>query len=160
MQEALDHPPFEHLLELVHLRTEDDFPTWTNREKLARFLHHTMKPWEDTEADIHRALDYCFSQAEGKGGFTVLAGMDRRLVGAVVILDTGMGGYVPEHILLFVSVDPELRGRGLGRRLIGEALSACPSAVKLHVEYDNPAKRLYERLGFRSKYAEMRYISA
>jgi len=24
------------------------------------------------------------------------------------------------------------------------------------VEYDNPAKRLYERLGFRSRYAEMR----
>ncbi|MDK2978441.1 MAG: hypothetical protein PWP52_1155, partial [Bacteroidales bacterium] len=28
--------------------------------------------------------------------------------------------------------------------------------VKLHVEYDNPAKRLYERLGMTTKYAEMR----
>ena len=29
--------------------------------------------------------------------------------------------------------------------------------TKLHVEYDNPAKRLYERLGFENKYAEMRW---
>jgi hypothetical protein len=25
------------------------------------------------------------------------------------------------------------------------------------VEYDNPAKRLYERMGFSTKYAEMRW---
>jgi predicted GNAT family acetyltransferase len=30
--------------------------------------------------------------------------------------------------------------------------------IKLHVEYDNPrATTLYERLGFTSKYAEMRW---
>ena len=160
MQESTDYPPFEHLLEFFHLRSEDDFPPWTDRHHLARFLHHTMKPWEDTEADIHRALDYCFSEAEGKGGFMVLAGMDRRLVGAIVMLDTGMGGYVPEHILLFISVDPELRGRGLGHRLIEKALKSCEGSVKLHVEYDNPAKRLYERVGFVSKYAEMRHVPA
>ncbi len=68
-----------------------------------------------------------------------------------------MKGYVPENILLFVAVDPAHRNRGTGGWLIREALARCAGAVKLHVEYDNPAKRLYERLGFRSKYAEMRY---
>jgi ribosomal protein S18 acetylase RimI-like enzyme len=29
--------------------------------------------------------------------------------------------------------------------------------IALHVEYDNPAKNLYERAGFTSKYIEMRY---
>lgn len=31
------------------------------------------------------------------------------------------------------------------------------SAICLHVEPDNPAKRLYEREGFTNKYLEMRY---
>jgi len=72
------------------------------------------------------------------------------------MLHTGMEGYVPKYLLLFVSVAPELRSRGLGRKLIELATSNLDGEVKLHVEYDNPAKRLYERIGFESKYAEMR----
>ena len=136
---------------------ESDLPDWLSRDALASFLHHTMQPWEDTLSDIQRAFDYCFSTAEGKGGFIVLAAKDRQLLGAVVFLRTGMGGYVPGNLLLFVSVAPERRGRGLGRALIEQGLAQCDGPVKLHVEYDNPAKRLYERVGFTSKYAEMRY---
>jgi ribosomal protein S18 acetylase RimI-like enzyme len=139
------------------INKEADLPAWCDRQALATFLHSTMKPWEDTLTDIHRAFDYCFSDSPGRGGFMILAERKEWLVGAVVFLNTGMGGYVPEHILLFISVDPELRGRGLGRRLMERALARCEGAVKLHVEYENPAKRLYERMGFKSKYAEMRY---
>jgi len=78
------------------------------------------------------------------------------LAGALVMLDTGMKGFIPEQILLFVSVSPDMRGLGIGRRIIEKSLKECNGEVKLHVEYDNPAKRLYERIGFTSKYAEMR----
>lgn len=43
------------------------------------------------------------------------------------------------------------RGRGIGSALITELLveaSGCASAVELHVESFNPARRLYERFGF------------
>jgi ribosomal protein S18 acetylase RimI-like enzyme len=39
-----------------------------------------------------------------------------------------------------------------------EALRRADGNVALHVEPDNPAKFLYEKLGFTSKYLEMRYI--
>jgi len=142
---------------LTRVDREDELPAWADRETLARFFHETMKPWNDTLEDVQRALDYTFSDAKGEGGFLVLAAVDDQLAGALAMLNTGMGGYVPGHLLLFVSVDPERRGMGLGGKIIDFALGHCDGPVKLHVEYDNPAKRLYERIGFTSKYAEMRY---
>jgi ribosomal protein S18 acetylase RimI-like enzyme len=38
-----------------------------------------------------------------------------------------------------------------------EAMANTSGGVALHVEPDNPAKKLYERLGFTNKYLEMRY---
>ena len=153
---------------------EEDLPSWAPRDELARFFAETMGEWSDSLEDVQRAFDYLFSNEGGRGGFFELLGIERgdvdessheetesggaiKLGGAVCMLETGMGGYVPAHILLFVSVDPSLRGRGLGGEIVQRAVDKCPGAVKLHVEYDNPAKRLYERLGFTSKYAEMRY---
>ncbi len=157
MSESPENPSEKLDLSFRVVKKEADLPFWCDRQSLASFLHTTMKPWEDTLTDIHRAFDYCFSDSPGMGGFMILAERDEWLVGAVVFLHTGMGGYVPEHLLLFISVDPAVRSGGVGRQLIERALARCEGPVKLHVEYDNPAKRLYERVGFTSKYAEMRY---
>jgi len=134
-----------------------DFPGWINRKSLATFLHEHLKPYEDMVEDIMRGLDYAFSDEPGKGGFVLLAQIDDRLAGALVMLHTGMKGYIPENLLLFVAVDSKTRSRGIGRRLIEKAIADCEGDVCLHVEYENPAKELYERIGFNSKYAEMRY---
>ena len=132
-------------------------PSWASRDDLARFLHETMQPYEDTVEDIQRDLDYALTQRNGRGGFILLGESDGRLAGALVMLRTGMKGYVPENILVFVSILPEMRGTGLGGKLIERGVREAEGDVKLHVEYDNPAKRLYERLGMTTKYAEMRY---
>jgi GNAT superfamily N-acetyltransferase len=143
--------------EFVKVDKEADLPSWAPRERLARFFHETMAPWNDTLEDVQKALDYCFSERPGEGGYIVLLAVDGELAGGVCMLATGMSGYIPEHILLFISVDPDRRGRGLGGELMEKALEAAPGDVKLHVEYENPAKRLYERMGFTTKYAEMRW---
>lgn len=134
----------------------EDFPSWINRDELAEFLHESLKPYEDTIEDIQSSFDYAFSDDEGKGGFILIAEEDQKPMGALVMLKTGMKGYVPEDILLFVAVSPDARGKGVGSKIIQRGFDLCPGDVKLHVEYDNPAKRLYERLGMTTKYAEMR----
>jgi len=144
-------------LELSFVTTVDELPAWIDMDGLASFLHEKLKPYEDTIPDIKRGLEYALSTEPGQGGFVTIGHLGQKIAGALVMLKSGMSGYIPPNILLFVAVDPDLRGMGLGRRIITASLSRCDGPVKLHVEYDNPAKRLYERIGFTSKYAEMRY---
>ncbi|HKL40711.1 MAG TPA: GNAT family N-acetyltransferase, partial [Cryomorphaceae bacterium] len=80
-----------------------------------------------------------------------------QLVGAVVINQTGMSGYIPENILVYIAVDSKTRGMGVGKKLMQKAMSIAKGGIALHVEPNNPAKFLYEKLGFTNKYLEMRY---
>ncbi|OPL17786.1 MAG: hypothetical protein AVO35_08520 [Candidatus Aegiribacteria sp. MLS_C] len=141
----------------MHVDRLEDLRQFTSLNELSEFLHSSLIPFEDPVDQIRDGLEYAFSNAAGEGGFVLLAREEGETVGALVMLRTGMEGYVPPNLLLYVAVRPDRRGRGVGGRLIEESLKRCGGDVKLHVEYDNPAKRLYERLGFESRYAEMRY---
>jgi ribosomal protein S18 acetylase RimI-like enzyme len=126
-------------------------------DEFAGKLHDMLVPFEDTVPEIKNGLDYALDTGGSRGGFILAAMEEDRLAGALVMLNTNMSGYVPENLLLYVAVDSDLRGRGIGTQLIEKAIERCRGNVKLHVEYDNPAKKLYERIGFVSKYADMRY---
>ena len=148
---------FAEATRYLEVNTLIDLPTWASLKRLTEFLHEKMKPYEDTREDVDRGLRFALDLEQPGDGFAVLASQDGKLVGAVVFLATGMKGYVPENLLLFICVDPMLRGRGLGDQLIRRGLALCQGQTKLHVESDNPAKRLYGRLGFAHKYDEMRH---
>ncbi len=145
--------------ELVVVNNEAEIPNWTDLSGLVEFFHHTMKPYHDSAPDVRKGLLHAMGTGQLSRGFLVLARCraSGKLVGGLTMLDTGMGGFVPENLLLFVAVDPTLRGKGLGKQIIDLAISKANGAVKLHVEKENPARRLYNRLGFTEKYVEMRF---
>ena len=144
-------------VKLVEVWKPADLPSHITMEDMAQLFHHKMAPFNDTLEDVRRALDYAFVPGKGQGGQMLLALRGEEMVGAVLFLKTGMGGYIPENILLMIVVDPSLRGQGVGRKLTDHGLGMCEGDVKLHVEHDNPAQHLYERVGFTNKYLEMRY---
>ena len=148
---------FDESTRFVEVETLIDLPAWAGLAQLSDFLHEKMKPYEDTRQDVERGLRYALDPNRPGDGFAILASQAGRLAGAVVFVTTQMKGYIPENILLFICVDPDLRGQGLGGRLIRRGLGRCTGQIKLHVEPDNPAKRLYERLGFEHKYDELRH---
>ncbi|MEZ4824297.1 MAG: GNAT family N-acetyltransferase [Ignavibacteria bacterium] len=80
-----------------------------------------------------------------------------KIIGAVVINETGMDGYIPSNILVYIAIHRNHRGKGIGKKLMLEVMPKTKGGIALHVEPDNPAKFLYEKLGFTNKYLEMRY---
>ena len=69
-----------------------------------------------------------------------------RPAGRILIDRTG-----PEIVLVDVALVPALRGRGIGTGLLKDLLAEAADAgraVRLKVVLTNPARRLYERLGF------------
>lgn len=144
------------MLEIKVIEKESDFVT-TGRTQFVDFLHKHLGEYGDPVSQINMSIDHAFSENEAKGGFLLAAFKGEQLVGGLVMNCTGMSGYIPENILVYVAVDASFRGEGIGRKIVEKALSHAQGDVKLHVEYDNPAKRLYERIGFTTKYADMRF---
>lgn len=126
-------------------------------DRFIDFLHTHLDQFGDPKHAIRKCIDFAFGLNGGLGGFALAAENEGELVGALVMNRTGMSGYIPENILVYVAVDASKRGMGIGRKVVERALEEADGDVKLHVEYENPAKRLYERIGFASKYAEMRW---
>lgn len=127
-----------------------------NAERIADFLFKHLEEYGDPKEQILACLDYVFNP--NKGGFVAVAYTDEKEIkGAVIVNKTGMSGYIPENILVYIAVDASTRGQGVGKALMQMALEEAEGDVALHVEPDNPAKHLYEKLGFTNKYLEMRY---
>jgi GNAT superfamily N-acetyltransferase len=51
-------------------------------------------------------------------------------------------------LIVDISLLPAARGGGLGTAILTDLLAAETRPAQLHVELTNPARRLYERLGF------------
>lgn len=121
------------------------------------FLHQHLEQYGDKEEDIRKAIDYALARNNKPGGFILLAfDQQQHLVGIAVLLDTLMDGFIPEHILVYLAIDASVRGQGLGKQLLERVKTEAKGSIALHVDRDNPAQNLYERLGFEKKYIEMR----
>ncbi|MCB0807187.1 MAG: GNAT family N-acetyltransferase [Bacteroidales bacterium] len=145
------------MLKINVINNVNEIPGGLNRDKIVDFLFVHLDQFGDTKSAINKCLDYAFSDEKGEGGFVLTAHVDDQLVGALIMNFSGMSEYIPENVLVYIAVHRDYRGKGYGREIIEKAFELCDGDVKLHVEYDNPAKRLYERIGFVNKYAEMRY---
>jgi ribosomal protein S18 acetylase RimI-like enzyme len=117
--------------------TPDDLPfLWTLREAAMRPNYEPVEGWDEA-VQRERA-------AESLVGRLVL--VDGEPVGVLTVKDRGH-----ELHLTWVAVLPSFQGRGLGTALVQLAQSEAAATgrpLSLHVQPDNPARRLYERLGF------------
>ncbi|MFO7809798.1 MAG: GNAT family N-acetyltransferase [Candidatus Delongbacteria bacterium] len=136
---------------------QQNMPTEKEKESVLDFLYDNLEKYGDPKPDILKAMDYALKETESFGGFILSGSEDGKVLGAVVINRTGMKDYIPENILVYIATHKEHRGKGLGKKLMQKAIEESEGSLALHVEPDNPARYLYEKVGFTSKYIEMRY---
>ena len=120
------------------------------------FLFDNLEEYGDAKEDIGKAYDYALLNNDSCGGLIMTAYNDDEIIGAAIINKTGMEGYIPENILVYIATHKQHRGAGIGKRLMKEIIENAEGNIALHVEKDNPAIHLYKKFGFTNKYLEMR----
>lgn len=136
--------------------SQENKPDQNEKEKILNFLFKNLEQYGDPKQDIEKCMDYALQETTSFGGFIVTALIENEIVGATIVNQTGMKDYIPENILVYIATDANQRGKGIGKAIMQHAIEKAQGNIALHVEPDNPAIKLYEKLGFTNKYLEMR----
>lgn len=138
----------------TQINAKTGIPTDCSTETIVDFLFTHLEQYGDQKDAIQKCIDYVMNPE--KGGQIIIGKDDEKIVGITILNQTGMNGYIPENILVYIAVDNSVRGKGFIKKLMQKAIDSVEGDIALHVEPDNPAKKLYENLGFTNKYLEMR----
>ncbi|PKP30410.1 MAG: GNAT family N-acetyltransferase [Bacteroidetes bacterium HGW-Bacteroidetes-16] len=133
-------------------------PGTIEKKEIIDFLYHNLENYGDPKADIEKCIEYAMKETPSFGGFVLVSYDGPTMTGVVVVNQTGMKDYIPENILVYIATHQEMRGQGIGKKLMRDTIQMANGNIALHVEPDNPARFLYEKVGFTSKYIEMRLI--
>lgn len=141
-------------MNFIILNTSTGHSTEFPQQTIVDFLFTHLEQYGDTKEDISKCIDYVMNPS--KGGNIIIGTDEDKIVGITILNNTGMKGYIPENILVYIAVDNSKRGKGYGKKIMEKAIEVTSGSIALHVEPNNPAKKLYEKLGFTNKYLEMR----
>lgn len=137
------------------LRRPSDYPFWVDREKLAAFLRENFSPKRHELSEIRNAIDDALSRPDGSGGFILVAEIAQQMVGALVMLRTGVGSYLPPYLLLFMAIAGWLAVPDIGGPLLERATSLCKGGILFNLEHDDRAWAIYGEFGFKTRPGEL-----
>ena len=127
------------------------------KQEIINFLFENLQEYGDPKPDIEKAVNYALKEIQSFGGFILVSYLENEISGVIVVNQTGMKDYIPENILVYIATHKNHRGKGIGKVLMQKTIDLAEGSIALHVEPENPARFLYEKIGFSSKYIEMRY---
>ena len=127
--------------------SDPDIRLLTTRDLDGAFGLSAGAGWNQRLADWHMLL-----QVAPAGSFAAVA--DGRIVGTAIGIDYGTFGWIAMML-----VDPAWRGRGIGARLLEEAIGAVPPAMPIRLDATPLGRPLYQRYGFEDESELTRHVA-
>lgn len=135
---------------VARLMTDADLPFVAALYASTRAEELALSGW--TEQQRHAFLDQQH-RAQHHHYQTYYSGLEWLILeyGGLAIGRLYLAEWTREFRIVDISLDENHRNRGFGRAILEDVMviaAACGKCVSIHVEKVNPARRLYDRLGF------------
>jgi GNAT superfamily N-acetyltransferase len=124
--------------------------------RITNFLYTYSGAFRDSKNAIRKSILYAAKEISGLGGYVFIKEVKNEILGAIVVNRTGMNEYLSDNILVYIAVKEGERGKGVGKELIEHTKSYCSGDIAVHININNPAIKLFEKQGFKSRNIEMR----
>lgn len=104
------------------------------------------------------AVEYAIKHKPSFGGFVLTVHEGRQIIAAIVVNRTGMEGYNPNNLFVYVTFHKDYCNNEMTiREVMNKAISYAEGDIAFHVEPGNPALKFYKKLGFKAQYLELRF---
>jgi GNAT superfamily N-acetyltransferase len=144
-------------IHINYIQTENELPGWISVLDIVDFLNKNQVPQDDPLDIISKVLDYALSTHPSGKGFLLLATTNNEMLGVVVNIQFDRVDLKPENLILYACVHKDYQGRGLGSRLIQEAIKCTEGNLKVNIHKSNNTIDLFKEMGFSDEYIEMPY---
>jgi threonine synthase len=136
-------------LELYRVTSFEKYSKETISNWIKEWLQDYSDPIEETEDAVESAI---------KTGYILLALRNNNPQGVCVVVNLGFKDFIPTYHLGYIGTKEGNKGRGIATELINQMIELTKGKLSLHVDLENKrARKLYEKLGFRTSYYRMIY---
>ncbi|MEO9528858.1 GNAT family N-acetyltransferase [Roseibium sp.] len=135
------------------VRQDGDLPFLAALYRSTREIELARTPWSEAEKqafiDMQFKAQHQHYQAHYPAALWLIVEREGTPLGRLYL-----ERWTTEHRIIDIALVPEVRGQGIGKAILedlAEEAAAAGKALSIHVEKENPAMRLYQRLGFETR---------
>ncbi|MCJ7801337.1 MAG: alanine racemase [Candidatus Marinimicrobia bacterium] len=144
-------------VQINYVQTENELPDWMNFNDIIRFLQTHLIPYDETQEIISNTIDYALSVHPAGKGFILLATSEKRILGALVCIQTEKFIKTTEHKIAYICVHKNHRRKGWGTKLISEAINCTDGDLRLSIEKTSNSIKLFKKLGFNDHHLNLHF---
>jgi GNAT superfamily N-acetyltransferase len=133
--------------------------TINEKLRLIRFLQENTENGKFSDTEITEAVECAVKERPSLGGFILTLQDEEELLGALVVNCNGLETMNPRHRLTLMAVSKKHRLNGVPQKMITKAIEYAGGDLALQLEQNPEEVQFFEKLGFQTRYVELRLQS-